>query len=82
MFNIIFRETVGIMLLKKMGWRPGQGVGSRLTKKEKAKIKRRNDKIRTSQQQPKIPSSESSMEDSEDDYGDITFAPDDYEPFR
>ncbi|XP_043248784.1 G patch domain-containing protein 1 homolog [Colletes gigas] len=76
------KETVGIMLLKKMGWRPGQGVGSRLTKKEKAKIKKRNEKIRASQQQPRKPRSESSSEDSEDDYGDVTFAPDDYEPFR
>ena len=76
------KDTVGIMLLKKMGWRPGQGVGSRLTKKEKAKIKRRNEKIRASQQKPGRECSESSSEESEDDYGDVTFAPDDYEPFR
>ncbi|XP_053972208.1 G patch domain-containing protein 1 homolog [Hylaeus volcanicus] len=76
------KETVGITLLKQMGWRPGQGVGSRLTKKEKAKIRRRNDKIKTLQQQSRKPTSESSSEDSEDDYKDITFAPDDYEPFR
>lgn len=82
MYNVIFRDTVGIMLLKKMGWRPGQGVGSRLTKKEKAKIKRRNEKIRASRQKPGRECSESSSEESEDDYGDVTFAPDDYEPFR
>ncbi|CAK9829076.1 G patch domain-containing protein 1 homolog [Anthophora retusa] len=76
------KETVGIMLLKKMGWRPGQGVGSRLTKKEKAKIKSRNEKIRHMQQKSKNTSSGSSSEDSEDDYGNVTFAPDDYEPFR
>ncbi|CAK9797616.1 G patch domain-containing protein 1 [Anthophora quadrimaculata] len=76
------KETVGIMLLKKMGWRPGQGVGSRLTKKEKAKIKSRNEKIRHMQQKSRIASSGSSSEDSEDDYGNVTFAPDDYEPFR
>ncbi|XP_076248488.1 G patch domain-containing protein 1 [Calliopsis andreniformis] len=74
------KDTLGIMLLKKMGWRPGQGVGSRLTKKEKAKI-RRNEKIREAQQTSKKVISGSSSEDSEDDYGDITFAPDDYEPF-
>ncbi|CAK9803275.1 G patch domain-containing protein 1 [Anthophora plagiata] len=76
------KETVGIMLLKKMGWRPGQGVGSRLTKKEKAKIKSRNEKIRHMQQKSRNTSSGSSSEDSEDDYGNVTFAPDDYEPFR
>lgn len=76
------KETVGIMLLKKMGWRPGQGVGSRLTKKEKAKIKSRNEKIRHMQQKSRNASSGSSSEDSEDDYGNVTFAPDDYEPFR
>ncbi|XP_076649386.1 G patch domain-containing protein 1 homolog isoform X2 [Halictus rubicundus] len=65
-----------------MGWRPGQGVGSRLTKKEKAKIKRRNEKIRALKQQYGKAGSGTSSDESEDDYGDVTFAPDDYEPFR
>lgn len=72
---------MGIMLLKKMGWRPGQGIGSRLTRKEKAKIRRRNEKIRASQQKSGKVNSGSNSDDSEDDYGDVTFAPDDYEPF-
>nr|XP_031826242.1 G patch domain-containing protein 1 homolog [Nomia melanderi]XP_031826243.1 G patch domain-containing protein 1 homolog [Nomia melanderi] len=76
------KDTVGIMLLKQMGWRPGQGVGSRLTKKEKAKIKRRNEKIRMSKEKIGKISSGTSSDESEDDYGDVTFAPDDYEPFR
>lgn len=76
------KETVGITLLKKMGWKPGQGVGSRLTKKEKAKVKKRNEKIRASQQQSETITADSSTDDSDDDHGDITFAPDDYEPFR
>lgn len=70
------------MLLKKMGWRPGQGIGSRVTKKEKAKIKRRNARMKVLQQDSKKTNSESSSEDSEDDHEDVTFAPDDYEPFR
>ncbi|OAD52402.1 G patch domain-containing protein 1 like protein [Eufriesea mexicana] len=45
------KETIGIMLLKKMGWKPGQGVGSRLTKKEKAKIKRRSERMKDMQQE-------------------------------
>ncbi|XP_078044164.1 G patch domain-containing protein 1 homolog [Augochlora pura] len=76
------KDTVGIMLLKQMGWRPGQGIGSRLTKKEKAKIKKRNDKIRALKQQYGKAGSGTSSDESEDDYGDVTFAPDDYEPFR
>ncbi|CAL7935846.1 unnamed protein product [Xylocopa violacea] len=76
------RETVGIMLLKKMGWRPGQGVGSRLTKKEKAKIKRRNERMKGTEKRSTKASSESNSEDSGDDFGNVTFAPDDYEPFR
>ncbi|KAG5329278.1 GPTC1 protein, partial [Acromyrmex charruanus] len=74
------KETVGIILLKKMGWKPGQGVGSRLTKKEKQKIKLRNEKLKLVQDNPEMTGSNS--EDSDDDFTNITFAPDDYEPFR
>ncbi|XP_012543172.2 G patch domain-containing protein 1 homolog [Monomorium pharaonis] len=74
------KETVGIVLLKKMGWKPGQGVGSRLTKKEKQKIKLHNEKLKLIRDNSEMV--ESSSEDSNDDSTDITFAPDDYEPFR
>lgn len=74
------KETVGIVLLKKMGWKPGQGVGSRLTKKEKQKIKKRNEKLKLMQDNSETV--ESSSESSDNDSTDITFAPDDYEPFR
>ncbi|XP_071557098.1 G patch domain-containing protein 1 homolog [Temnothorax nylanderi] len=74
------KETVGIILLKKMGWKPGQGVGSRLTKKEKQKIKLRNEKLRLGRDNLEMVGSNS--EDSDDDSTNITFAPDDYEPFR
>ncbi|XP_024880685.1 G patch domain-containing protein 1 homolog [Temnothorax curvispinosus] len=74
------KETVGIILLKKMGWKPGQGVGSRLTKKEKQKIKLRNEKLRLGRNNLEMVGSNS--EDSDDDSTNITFAPDDYEPFR
>ncbi|XP_029160727.1 G patch domain-containing protein 1 homolog [Nylanderia fulva] len=74
------KETVGIVLLKKMGWKPGQGIGSRLTKKEKQKIKQRNEKIKLVQENSDMAGSNS--EDSDDNSTNITFAPDDYEPFR
>lgn len=62
-----------------MGWKPGQGVGSRLTKREKRKIKQRNERLRLGQENLEL---ESNSEDSGDDSANITFAPDDYEPFR
>ncbi|XP_011863434.1 PREDICTED: G patch domain-containing protein 1 homolog [Vollenhovia emeryi] len=74
------KETVGIVLLKKMGWKPGQGVGSRLTKKEKQQIKLRNEKLKLARDNCEMVGSNS--EDSDDDSTNITFAPDDYEPFR
>lgn len=74
------KETVGIVLLKKMGWKPGQGVGSRLTKREKQKIKQRHERLKLTQGNPEMTGSNS--EDSDDNSTNITFAPDDYEPFR
>lgn len=62
-----------------MGWKPGQGVGSRLTKKEKRKIRQRNEKLKLAQENSEVMASNS--EDSDDDSTNITFAPDDYEPF-
>lgn len=73
------------MLLKKMGWRPGQGVGPRLTKKEKKHQRKQRENIKIygcslpSQQEK---DSESESGSSDDEFADITFAPDDYEPFR
>ena len=72
-------------LLKKMGWKPGQGVGPRLTKKEKRKMKLQNEKIKLygcymPSQKENEESSETDM--SDDEYSEITFAPDDYEPLR
>lgn len=74
------KETVGIVLLKKMGWKPGQGVGSRLTKREKQKLKQRNERLKLTRDNPETV--ESNSEDSDDNSTNITFAPDDYEPFR
>ncbi|XP_014216057.1 G patch domain-containing protein 1 homolog [Copidosoma floridanum] len=79
------KERVGVMLLKKMGWRPGQGVGPRLTKKEKKKVQKQREKIKMygcslPNQQERDSVSDSGG--SDDEFTNITFAPDDYEPFR
>ncbi|XP_001604956.1 G patch domain-containing protein 1 homolog [Nasonia vitripennis] len=79
------RERAGVMLLKKMGWRPGQGVGPRLTKKEKKHQRKQRENIKVygcslPSQQSKYSESESGS--SDDEFADVTFAPDDYEPFR
>ncbi|KAI4489466.1 hypothetical protein M0802_011078 [Mischocyttarus mexicanus] len=78
------RETVGIALLKKMGWKPGQGIGNRVTKKEKIKAKEQIEKVKIySCSLPRNEEKEiDSNYDSDDENLDITFAPDDYEPFR
>ncbi|XP_015191144.1 PREDICTED: G patch domain-containing protein 1 homolog [Polistes dominula] len=78
------RETVGIALLKKMGWRPGQGIGNRVTKKEKIKAKQQIEKVKVyGCSLPKNQEKEiDNNYDSDDENLDITFAPDDYEPFR
>lgn len=63
-----------------MGWKPGQGVGSRVTKKEKREIRQRNERLKLAQSNSGIVGSNS--EDSDDDSTNVTFAPDDYELFR
>lgn len=38
------RENIAIRLLKKMGWKEGQGIGARMTRKEKKQAEKRNEK--------------------------------------
>ncbi|XP_015596124.1 G patch domain-containing protein 1 homolog isoform X2 [Cephus cinctus] len=68
-----------------MGWKPGQGVGPRITKREKIKILHQNRGVKVygcslPVQQEEMVANESDA--SDDEHVDITFAPDDYEPFR
>ncbi|CAD6240799.1 GSCOCG00008928001-RA-CDS [Cotesia congregata] len=76
--------TMGVILLKKMGWKPGQGVGPRLAKKDKKKIHERNTKKKVygcTLPGQEITPYESNSESSDNDE-EILFAPDDYELFR
>ncbi|KAH8294350.1 hypothetical protein KR054_011471 [Drosophila jambulina] len=86
------RDKVAVRILKSMGWKPGQGVGPRQTKKEKRQATARNQREQyllehygaegmpsKSVANEEHRSDGDEAEDDEDDE-DITFAPDDYEP--
>lgn len=87
------KDKASVSLLKKMGWREQQGIGSRLTKREKKKaaeryLKERGDvKVYNCDMGPfqkPVEHTDDEEEDEEsgsDSEEEITFAPDDYEPF-
>lgn len=60
------KETIGVKLLKQMGWRPGQGVGPRLTSKQKKKLQKKKGL---------------DVSDDDSDGEEITFAPDDFDQY-
>ena len=77
---------MGVKLLMKMGWRPGQGVGPRVTKKEKKQMKK--ERVGMKIYGCSLPShmeradSDSNSETEFDiNLDDLTFAPDDYQPY-
>lgn len=76
------RDKAAVKILKSMGWRDNQGIGSRLTYREKKKTNERNQ--RESYIQKKYGCDVGPMDsDDEDDLSDddITFAPDDFDPY-
>lgn len=89
------KDKASVSLLKKMGWREQQGIGSRLTKREKKKATERYLKERGGNkvyncdmgplQKPDDGIDDDEEEENEESESDsdeeITFAPDDYEPF-
>ncbi|XP_034480697.1 G patch domain-containing protein 1 homolog [Drosophila innubila] len=83
------RDKVAVRILKSMGWKPGQGVGPRQTRKEKRQTTARNKREQYLLEHygtEGLPSNSKASDDDEDeeqdedDDEDITFAPDDYEP--
>ncbi|XP_046396978.1 G patch domain-containing protein 1 homolog [Ischnura elegans] len=85
------RDTVGVRLLKKMGWKPGQGVGPRVTKLEKRQARKKSYKQTKKIYGCSLPedlggSTEDVKEDSTEEEGydeeDILYAPDDIEAFK
>lgn len=92
------RDKVAVRLLKRMGWKPNQGIGARQTRREKNRSQQQNAREmyvmkmygctpnpnEGTDEKPQNLGSDGS--DNDDDDGadediEITFAPDDYEPF-
>ncbi|CAG0902601.1 unnamed protein product [Cyprideis torosa] len=79
LFRPIRKHTLGVKLLMKMGWKPGQGIGPRQSKKEKQKEKKR---VYTCMM-PFSSAKGEEEEDADEDDGlsDVTFAPEDTPTF-
>ncbi|KAK4010781.1 hypothetical protein OUZ56_019913 [Daphnia magna] len=82
------KETIGIKLLRSMGWKPNQGVGERLTKKEKKERRKKYEETRkygcdlpSGLQQREIRQQTSDGEETGDESDDQLYAPDDVPAF-
>ncbi|KAF0307685.1 G patch domain-containing protein 1 [Amphibalanus amphitrite] len=75
------RDTVGVRILKAMGWRPGQGIGPRITKKEKKRQKKVYGCALPPGAEPTAAAPSDSDSDSDWDSAlrEVLLAPDDFE---
>lgn len=83
------KDKVAVRILKTWGWRPGQGIGPRQTRREKKKARERNKKelYLLEKYGCDLPGSSKTDTDTEEEEGDatededeeITFAPEDCE---
>lgn len=69
-------DKAAVRILKSMGWRDGQGIGSRMTYSEKKRAAERNKREMYVSKKYGNDSSEDDLSDDE-----ITFVPDDFDPF-
>ncbi len=85
-------ETIGTKLLRNMGWKPGQGIGPRLTRRQRRKNKAANIRMfgpslskSYKDQQAEGEDQEEEEDDDEEEelsrYKDFLFAPDDVPEF-
>lgn len=87
-------DTVGVMLLVKMGWKPGQGIGPRLSRMEKKRQKRRGQPNAAKKVYGcRLPTEDSASATDNDsqasgsepeidgDFDNVTFAPNDYQAY-
>nr|SVE85957.1 EOG090X013U [Daphnia similis] len=82
------KETIGIKLLRSMGWKPNQGVGERLTKKAKKERRKKYEETKkygcdlpSGLQQREIKQQTSDGEETGDESDDQLYAPDDVPAF-
>lgn len=84
------RDKAAVRILKTWGWRPGQGIGPRQTRKEKKKAKERNKKelylmerygceLPSTSNKNLLSSDDDEDDVTEDEEDEITFAPEDCE---
>ncbi|XP_050397514.1 G patch domain-containing protein 1 [Patella vulgata] len=72
---------IGIRLLRKMGWKEGQGVGPRISSKNRKKKKSSNEGKVYGCMMPDVPNSSTEDEGSDEEYlKNVTFAPKDSNP--
>ncbi len=81
-------ETIGTTLLRRMGWRPGQGIGPRLSRRHRRRNRAANVRMfgSTLPESYQKRAKEDEKDDEEDDldeekYKDFLFAPDDVPEF-
>nr|XP_026497673.1 G patch domain-containing protein 1 homolog [Vanessa tameamea] len=75
-------ETAAVKMLRRMGWKEGQGIGDRLTRSEKKRAENQH-KVYGCYMPPDIRQESKQSEESSDsefEY-DTLFAPDDYDPY-
>lgn len=72
------RDKAAVRILKSMGWRDNQGIGSRLTYSEKKRANERN--IREMYIKKNYSANDNDESDTSDE-DEITFAPDDFDPY-
>lgn len=79
-------DKAAVRILKSMGWRDNQGIGSRQTYREKKNANERNKREMCIQKKYGCdmgPGENQSADSEDDNFSDeeITFAPDDFDPF-
>lgn len=84
------KETIGMKLLRKMGWKPGQGTGPRVTKMEKRKMMEDYKKTEVKVYGCTLPQdvgrekhygSDSTCSTDDENDPELSFAPCDLQPF-
>lgn len=71
------RETMGMKLLRRLGWKPGQGVGPRINRLQKLSARKERERIYGCLRPEHAMKDSESENEEEEDLQDMTYAPDD-----